>query len=151
MTVFEKNLIVNYSQQQMYALVADVAAYPDFLPWCQRVEILSNEEDNKLVRLVLQYKTPLPLSITTRAAFRPPCSLELQMVEGSFLSAFHGSWHFTPLPSGGTQQCRVTFRVSYRFANPLLRVALAPFFSMVVRMLPALFISRAQQIYPSGN
>ncbi|MCU5774328.1 type II toxin-antitoxin system RatA family toxin [Erwiniaceae bacterium BAC15a-03b] len=148
MTSFEKTEVVAFSQQQMYQLVADVAAYPDFLPWCHRVEILDSHNNTKRVRIGLQHKPPLQLSLTTVATFDPDNSLHLKLSEGSFLSAFEGEWRFTALSA---QQCSITFTVSYRFANPLLKLALAPFFSMVVRMLPGLFIRRAQDIYPHSR
>ncbi|WP_437615268.1 type II toxin-antitoxin system RatA family toxin [Erwinia sp. V71] len=144
MTTFEKTMQVAFSQQQMYQLVADVAAYPEFLPWCRRVEILTDEDGGKRVRIELQQPHPVPLSITTHATFDPPAALNLQLVEGSFLSAFRGEWHFSPLTAGS---CQVTFRVSYRFSNRLMKMALSPFFNMVVSMMPQLFLRRARRIY----
>ncbi|MFS2224627.1 type II toxin-antitoxin system RatA family toxin [Pantoea sp. B65] len=152
MTSFEKTVVVSFSQKQMYELVADVASYPDFLPWCHRVDILESHDQSKLVRIGLQHKPPLQLSLTTLATFDPDNSLQLKLTEGSFLSAFEGEWRFSPLP--GDQQhpehCRIVFTVRYRFANVLLKMALAPFFSMVVHMLPTLFIHRAREIYLSS-
>lgn len=148
MTTFEKTMQVAFSQQQMYALVADVAAYPAFLPWCRRVEILAEEDGGKRVRIELQQPHPVPLSITTHARFDPPHAVNLQLVEGSFLSAFRGEWQFAPLTA---QSCQVTLRVSYRFSNRLLKMALSPFFSMVVTMMPQLFLRRARRIYASTS
>ena len=54
MTTFEKTMQVAFSQQQMYQLVADVAAYPAFLPWCGRVDIFAEEDGGKRVRIELQ-------------------------------------------------------------------------------------------------
>ncbi len=34
MAIIEKSVLVPYSAEQMFALVDDVATYPQFLPWC---------------------------------------------------------------------------------------------------------------------
>ena len=144
MTTFEKRIQVNFSQNQMYNLVADVAAYPEFIPWCRQVAILDNQPDVKLVRIGLRFKQLPELSLTTRATFHPAASLHLRLVSGSFLSQFEGDWHFE---ASGEETCLVTFVVKYRFANGLFRLTLAPFFSLMVSMLPGIFIQRAKEIY----
>lgn len=144
MTTFEKRIQVNFSQSQIYNLVADVAAYPDFLPWCRQVEILASQPEAKMVRIGLRFQQFPELSLTTRATFHPPSSLHLRLVSGSFLSQFEGDWFFE---ATGEKTCTVTFAVKYRFANGLLRLTLAPFFSLMVRMLPGVFIQRAEEIY----
>lgn len=37
--------IIRYSPEQLYAVVAAVDLYEDFLPWCQRSEILRRHPD----------------------------------------------------------------------------------------------------------
>lgn len=146
MITFEKTMLVNFSQGQMYDLVADVAAYPEFLPWCQEVEIVEDQPERKLVRIGVRHSRLPQLNLTTRATFHPHSSLHLKQVSGSFLAAFEGDWRFAPDPDH-PGQCTVTFIVHYRFSNALLKLALAPFFALLVRMLPELFVQRAEQIY----
>jgi len=149
MTTFEKRIQVSFSQRQMYELVADVAAYPEFLPWCSQVEILNQQDDSQLVRIGLRYQQLPQLSLTTRATFHPHTSLHLRLVSGSFLAAFSGDWFFAPCSEGAG--CIVTFRVTYRFSGRLLKLALSPFFSLMVSMLPDRFIQRAEKIYSSAQ
>ena len=35
----KKSVLLWYSPHEMYELVIDVEAYPEFLPWCERVEV----------------------------------------------------------------------------------------------------------------
>ncbi|WP_380179064.1 type II toxin-antitoxin system RatA family toxin [Kalamiella sp. sgz302252] len=145
MTTFEKRVQVNFSQEQMYNLVADVAAYPEFLPWCRQVDIQGSEPDHKLVRIGMRFQQLPEISLTTRAAFHPPASLQLRLIAGSFLSQFEGDWFFE---ARGEKSCMVTFIAKYHFANGLLGLSLAPFFRLMVTMLPERFIRRAEEIYP---
>lgn len=45
-----------YSPEQLYDLVADIEKYPDFLPWCAAVRILSESETEMLADLSVGYK-----------------------------------------------------------------------------------------------
>ena len=48
MTRINKKAVVKYSANQMYALVNDIEAYPDFLPWCTDASITSRNNDTLL-------------------------------------------------------------------------------------------------------
>lgn len=41
MTTISRSALVMYTPKQMYDLVNNVAAYPLFLPWCNRVDIIA--------------------------------------------------------------------------------------------------------------
>ena len=45
MTRINKKAVVKYSANQMYALVNNIEAYPDFLPWCTGASITSRDSD----------------------------------------------------------------------------------------------------------
>ena len=45
MPVVSKSALVTFSASQMFDLVMDMDAYPQFLPWCAAAEILSREEN----------------------------------------------------------------------------------------------------------
>ncbi len=51
--VVERSAIVTYTPAQMFALVNDVARYPEFLPWCvgARIEQLSENESLASVKV----------------------------------------------------------------------------------------------------
>jgi len=39
----KKTVLLWYTTHEIYELVVDVEAYPKFLPWCERVEILERD------------------------------------------------------------------------------------------------------------
>jgi ribosome-associated toxin RatA of RatAB toxin-antitoxin module len=45
-----------YTPKQLYDLVADIEKYPEFLPWCAAVRILSKSETDILADLSVGYK-----------------------------------------------------------------------------------------------
>jgi ribosome-associated toxin RatA of RatAB toxin-antitoxin module len=41
MKTVHKSVLIWYHHTEMYALVTDVAAYPQFLPWCDHADVVS--------------------------------------------------------------------------------------------------------------
>ena len=44
MTVHSEKRVLPYSPEQLYALVADVKSYPEFLPWCMAARIRHQDD-----------------------------------------------------------------------------------------------------------
>ena len=44
MKTVKKSVLIWYSPQEMYGLVTDVPAYPQFLPWCDHSSILDSDD-----------------------------------------------------------------------------------------------------------
>ena len=51
----KKSVLLWYSAREMYALVTAVAAYPGFLPWCEKAEVLDEDASGMTARLHLQF------------------------------------------------------------------------------------------------
>ena len=48
MKTVHKSVLIWYTPQEMFALVTDVARYPEFLPWCDHAHVLSIEPDGMM-------------------------------------------------------------------------------------------------------
>ena len=40
----KRSVLLWYAPREMYALVTDIDAYPQFLPWCERAEVVERHE-----------------------------------------------------------------------------------------------------------
>ena len=49
----KKSVLLWYTPQEMYELVTQVERYPEFLPWCNKVEVLAREGDTVTAKLHL--------------------------------------------------------------------------------------------------
>src|SRR5579871_6931884 len=56
MTTYAERRPVPYSPEQMYALVADIERYPEFLPWCLAAKIRRREGAVILADLVIGFR-----------------------------------------------------------------------------------------------
>ncbi|MGO9513564.1 MAG: type II toxin-antitoxin system RatA family toxin [Steroidobacteraceae bacterium] len=138
----ERSAVVAYAPGQMFALVNDVARYPEFLPWCvgARVEHLSESETLATVKVV---RGVLRTEFTTRNTLQKDAQILMQLVDGPFRQ-MRGHWRFDAIGQRGSH---VRFRVEFEFKNRLMAAALNPVFEAVCGATVDAFVLRAQQIY----
>ncbi len=137
-----KQAIVPYSCAQMFALVDDIAAYPDFLPWCKESLELERSADTVTAQIVLS-KGLVTQVFTTRNQNLYGQKIEMQLVDGPF-SHLHGEWTFTNLDE---RSCKVKLDMEFAISNPLLRLTLEPVFTLVLSRLVSAFKERAKDVY----
>jgi len=140
--VVERSAIVPYSAQQMYDLVNDVAAYPQFLPWCRaaRIDAVSPTEAMATIAIA---RGMLRTEFTTRNLLVPGADIAMHLLRGPFKN-LTGHWQFSPIGARGS---RVGFRVEFEFKNALTAVAFNPIFEMLCGTIVEAFTARARQIY----
>jgi ribosome-associated toxin RatA of RatAB toxin-antitoxin module len=145
----KKSVLLWYSPAEMYQLVTDVAAYPSFLPWCERSEVLAQHEDGVTARVHLAY-AGVRHAFTTRNTHRPDAELLMTLVDGPF-SLLEGSWQFLPLKRPGgedeVQACKVEFDLRYAFSSKPLELVLSPVFDRVANTFVDSFVARAEQVH----
>ncbi|CAL1239280.1 type II toxin-antitoxin system RatA family toxin [Candidatus Methylocalor cossyra] len=142
MTNICTSVCVNYTPLEMYNLVNDVQAYPNYLPLCTAVTLHARSPTHLRATITLA-KGKLKLSFTTDNAMEEGRSIDMRLVEGPF-KHFHGSWRFDPTPGGG---CETTFRLDFEFANGLLGLAFGGFFKDLTESLVDAFCNEAVKKY----
>jgi ribosome-associated toxin RatA of RatAB toxin-antitoxin module len=142
----KKSVLLSYSAPEMYALVTDVSRYPEFLPWCNKAEILSQDESGMTARLHLSYGG-VRHAFTTRNVHVPDTSVVVSLVDGPF-SVLEGSWRFIPLAvAGEAAACKIEFEMRYAFSSTPLEVVLSPVFDRVANTFVDAFVKRAEQVH----
>lgn len=142
MTAIKKSAIVSYSAAQMFDLVDDVAAYPEFLPWCSRSVVLSRSDDEVRASLELS-KGMLKKSFTTCNRIQKNKMIEIRLEEGPF-HHLEGFWRFEAL---GDEACKVSYDMEFELSGRLLSMTMGPMFSQVAESLVDSFCQRAKSIY----
>jgi coenzyme Q-binding protein COQ10 len=142
--------IVPYSADLMYRVVADVEAYPQFLPWVVALRVLKRETDGAretvLAEMAVGYGA-LREKYTSRVLLDPAAhTIDVAQTTGPFRQ-LENHWRFTPEGTG----CRVDFSLAYEFKNRLLNaVAGAAFGKVYIKMADA-FVARAKALEDSGT
>jgi ribosome-associated toxin RatA of RatAB toxin-antitoxin module len=142
MTTVNRNAIVPYSAAQMYALVDDIARYPEFLPWCAEAREISRTPDEVQATLTLQWKG-FSKNFTTRNLLQPHKMMEIRLVDGPF-KHLEGFWQFTPL---GDQGSKVQLALEFEFSNHFISLAFSKVFEQISLQLVQAFCTRAVDVY----
>ncbi|WP_093994765.1 type II toxin-antitoxin system RatA family toxin [Octadecabacter ascidiaceicola] len=135
-----------YSAEQMYALVADVANYPKFLPWTAAARIRSRDEmvDHTvmLADLVVSFKV-FREKFGSRVVLWPELrKIETEYIDGPF-KYLQSVWTFTDVDGG----CDVHFEVDFEFKNRILQGAAGMFFNQAMQQIVHAFEKRAATLY----
>ncbi len=141
MTTISKNALVRYSAAEMFALVNDIESYPQFLPWCRSVRVLSRTAAEVRATLELA-RGGIQKSFTTSNRLQPNKMIEIRLVEGPFRH-LSGFWRFDQL---GEQACKVSLDMTFEFV-PLLDFVIGPVFQPIANSLVDAFHGRAVQMY----
>ncbi len=141
----KKSVLLWYSAHEMYSLVTDVKAYPSFLPWCEKAEVLDHSGNAMTARLHLHY-AGLRHAFTTRNQHTPEQAVVMSLVDGPF-SELDGHWRFVAIGAAGSAACRVEFELRYAFASRALESVLSPVFDRVANTFVDSFVQRAEQVY----
>ena len=142
MTRISKKADVKYSANQMYALVNDIEAYPDFLPWCTDASITSRNNDT-LIAVVSISISRIKKIFITQNTMRQGSSISMKLIKGPF-KKLNGEWKFQNNPESGSI---VSLKMEFEFKNKLLKYAFGSAFRVIMDSLVDAFIERANVIY----
>jgi len=137
-----RSALLPYSPQEMFDLVSDVDAYPQFLPWCSEAQILDAEGDEVTARIDFAV-SGVSKSFTTRNHHTPGRRIEMRLLEGPF-SDLRGHWQFDPLGNAG---CKISLSLKYDFSSRMVRMVVGPVFGQIANTLVDAFQQRAAEVY----
>ena len=137
-----RSLILPYSAEEMYDLVADITHYQDFLPWCAKSQVLAHDDVSVTARLDVKYKQ-VNSGFTTCNHMSAKRGIRMELVEGPF-SALTGEWQFVPLDENA---CRIELEVMFSFSGALKERLMTPVFDRICNELADAFAARAVAIH----
>ena len=141
MQVHSERRLLPYSQQEMFALVADIERYPEFLPWCVGARIRRREGAVVVADLRVRFGV-LSETFTSRVTLRAPERIDIGYAHGP-LRRMATHWRFAPAPDGS----EVEFRTEYEFRSRLLGGVAMRFFQEVAKRMAGAFEARAHALH----
>ena len=139
--------ILPYTATQMYDLVADVASYPQFLPWNSAARITSRTPipggEMLEADLVISFKV-FRERFASRVMLCPDEKrIETEYLDGPFRH-MKSTWGFRDAPGGG---CEVVFFVDFEFRNAILQGIIGMVFNDAMQRIVRAFERRAAVLY----
>jgi coenzyme Q-binding protein COQ10 len=129
----------------MYAIVADVERYPEFVPWCAGLRVLGREthgaQETMVAETLVGYKS-FRERYTSRVLLDPAArTIDVAQTDGPFRQ-LENHWRFTPDGEG----CRVNFSIVFEFKSRMLGMVAAAVLGPVMTRMTDAFESRAKQM-----
>jgi coenzyme Q-binding protein COQ10 len=140
--------IVPYTADQMYALVADVGAYPKFLPWNAAARIRSRvpgADGSEVMEadLVISFKV-FRERFGSRVTLWPEARrIETEYLDGPFRKMV-SEWQFRDRAEGGSE---IEFFVDFEFRNAILQGIIGVVFNDAMQRVVRAFERRAAELH----
>jgi coenzyme Q-binding protein COQ10 len=131
----------------MFALVADVEKYPQFLPMCKSLHVVSREIDNGkevlTANMEVAYKFVREKYSSKVILDKPQMRILVEYLDGPFRH-LENSWKFHAADDGG---CDIEFYIEYEFRSRTLQMLMGAVFGKVFAQFSKIFEDRANVIY----
>jgi coenzyme Q-binding protein COQ10 len=147
MPSFRSTRVVKHTPEQMFALVADVERYPEFLPLCEDLRIVRRQTDAQgrevlVAAMSVGYKAIREIFTSRVTLDGPNRTILVEYVDGPF-KRLENRWEFKPA-GGGTS---VEFYISYEFRSMALGLLMGTMFDKAFRRFAEAFEERAHKVY----
>ncbi|MBX9452081.1 MAG: type II toxin-antitoxin system RatA family toxin [Mesorhizobium sp.] len=147
MPSYETKRVVAHTPEQMFALVADVERYPEFLPMCEALSVRSRRERDGVTLLVADmtvgYKA-IRETFTSQVVLKPAENrIDVKYIDGPF-KYLNNRWLFEEAAGGGTE---IGFFIDYEFKSRVLGALMGAMFDRAFRMFAEAFEKRADEVY----
>ena len=130
-----------YTPEQMFDLVADVARYPEFLPWVSAMRVRSDTPTETVADMIVGFKG-LCETFTSRVTKERPGVIDVEYLDGP-LKYLRNNWRFRPEEQG----CAVDFTVDFAFKNRVFEMLAGQVFGTALRRMIGAFEDRAAKLY----
>lgn len=135
-----------YTPEQLFDLVADVAKYPEFLPWCIASRITKTEGDIFYADLVIGYKM-MREKFGSRVTTLKPDHIHVEYLDGP-MQHLSNHWRFIREADG---TCTIDFYVDFEFKNKIFQNLIEVFFNEAVKRMVQAFEDRANDLYDNAD
>lgn len=142
MSIFSKQVIVEYTAEQMYDLVSDIDSYPKFIPLCASCKILATQGNRLHVAFKIA-KGPLSFEFTTINTIEKNNFITMDLETGPFKS-LKGVWRFTPLEMN---RSLISLQLEFEFSSKLFCLILDGLFNQLCDSMIQSFRDRAAMLY----
>jgi coenzyme Q-binding protein COQ10 len=149
---FDDSRVLPYTPRQLFDLVADIARYPEFLPWCLGARIGAREAAPGGTEVVMAdlivgariFRETFTSRVTLAPDAEPP-RIDVDYVKGP-MKKMENHWAFIAEGSA----TRLEFHVAFEFRSALLEKMMGAFFDDAQRRMIAAFEARALRLYGPG-
>ena len=138
---------VPFTAAQMFDLVADVEKYPEFLPHCLALRVVSNKtkggEGELVADMIVAFKVFREKFRSKVTLDKPALFIDVDYADGPFRH-LDTKWCFTDKTEGGST---IDFEIDFEFSNVLLQTTAQLIFDKAFAKMSDAFVERAYEVY----
>ena len=142
MSEISRSALLMYSAEEMFQLVNDVNAYPDFLSGCVAANIISSDSEKLTASLQIS-KCGINKTFTTENTITENELISMKLINGPF-KYLYGNWVFLALDE---QACKVSLNLSFEFSSKLVELTFGRIFTELTGSMIKSFSDRAKIVY----
>ncbi len=132
-----RQISTTYNHEHLFNIVANIEAYPEFLPWCTAARIIKKQDNLIIAELMIKYKV-FRSAYTSRVILAPKDTITVELVDGPF-KHLKNHWHFVKESTGST----IEFMLDFELKSSFLENLISSEFDYYADKLMAAFINRA--------
>ena len=137
--------MLRFVLESAFDLVTAVERYPEFLPWCDRAQVLEHSEAGMTAEVGIALGG-IRQTFVTRNVHEAGERVQMHLVKGPF-SKLEGDWRFLPVGDGTQRACKVELQLNYGFSSAALAALVGPVFDRIAATMVDAFVKRAEQVY----
>ncbi len=153
MTGHAERRVLPYGADEMFALVADVDSYSEFLPWCTASRVTRRypavEGGDSIIEADLVVSFSLfREKFSSRVRLEAEAKrIDVEYLDGPFRH-LDNHWQFRDLGGG---YCEVDFRVDFELQNAMLDRLVGAVFQKAMEKIVGAFEARASSVHGRSN
>ena len=133
--------LLPYPPETLYAIVADVGRYPEFLPWVVSADVLDKTEQGFLADLTIGYKL-FQDTYRSEVMLTPHERIDIRYIKGPF-KYLRNHWVFSSTPPQGTT---LDFFIDFEFQSTLFQSMVETVFTEAATKIISAFEERARAL-----
>jgi len=147
MHIFETRHRVAHSADEMFALVASIEDYPQFLPLCEALEVkgraFTEGKETLIATMTVGYRLVRESFTTEVILDKSSRTIFVSYLDGPF-AHLESRWRFEPVDA---ETSEIDFYIAYSFRSKLFERLIGGLFDKAVRKYTEAFEARADAIY----
>ena len=142
MTTHKEIRVIPHKPEHLYALVADVKSYPEFLPWCMGARVRESSDTAMRADLMIGFRLYREKFTSYVDLDQEARTINVEYADGPF-KYLKNAWVFRPHPDG----CEIDFYVDFEFKSALFQSVVETLFGEAVKKMVRAFETRADALH----
>ena len=138
----KKEIMLNHNALDLYNIVLNVEDYPNYIPWCSKIQILKRKENEIKAEMIVNYNFLPTQKFTSSVVYDSTNKIIKTTYINGPLKDLHTNWKFVKIKRNKT---KIIFIVGFEFKNFFHQKLAELFFPLIEDKMIKSFIDRADQ------